>query len=294
MGSAWRGLLVFVAPAAVACASACGASSTSSDPAPAPLDASAPAEDAEADAAGGDLCQASDGDLVPTVPAVAKAPRCTGTLMPDDAAPLFADVGALPADYATLHALCARMNPEPGSLDHLTDASLEADVRAYFATMLERPAMRRALAGVPESKRLDTALSVWLDFGGFEHVLCGDLNPNGTVGGLHLWSEYYLAEREGRADYACTVDAKDERVAAVAYRWRPPGRTDSADKPLGSFLVGMSPACLLAVGVRAVRDGVEGKPGNEPAFRARLYGVERGWALGVAAGSVITLYPLAE
>jgi hypothetical protein len=253
------------------------------------IDASPP------DAGAEELCQITDLDRAATIPTLARTPVCTGTLTPDDAAPLFSDVGTLPADYTALHALCARMNPAPGTIDTLTDATLDADVRAYLTTLLDRPPLARALAGVPDGQRLATVASVWLDLGAIEHVLCGDLNPNGNVGGLHLWSEYYQAEREGRADYACTVQVdRDDAVATFAYRWRPPGKTDTAPKPLGSFLVGMSPACLLAVGVRAVTDGVEPKPGDQPAFRARLYGREREWVLGVTAGSIVTLYPHGE
>lgn len=284
----------------VAAAFACGASTTSSDagaggdpdaaaPEAAPSDAPAPT-----DAGAPELCQKGDDDLVAPLPTLARTPICVRNLSPDDPGLLFGDAGALSDDYTALHALCVRMNPAPGTLDHLRDPALAADLRAYFAKMIERPAMRRALADVPADQRLETALAIWLDLNGFEHVLCGELNPSGSVGGLHMWSEYYLAEREGRADYACTVDPRDEAIASIGYRWLPPGRVDAGDKPIGSFFLGMSPACLLAVGVHAVRGGVKGRPDAGPELRISVYGRERSWEVGFQGGAITTLFPLAE
>lgn len=242
------------------------------------------------------LCRLDDGDLPPIAPVVDKSLACgLGT---DAPGPLFTnDLGTLPADYVTLHALCQRMTPDPGTRDDLASPPLAADLRAYLRSLLDRPALQRALAHVgpdPEA-RLGALADVWLRGNALEHVLCGDLNPNGNVGGLHLWAELYLAEREGRANYLCRREGEnDPVVASVSYTWTPPGRVDPAPKPLGSFVIGMSPACLLAVGYTAITGGVAPKPGSMPSFRAELYGATRDWALGVEQGALVTVYPLAE
>lgn len=243
-----------------------------------------------------DVCRADDGDQPAILPTVAEAPQCVAGILVDSTGSMFTtDLGTLPDDYTALHALCARMDPTANTRDDLDDASLAADIRGYFTSLLARPALARVLSHLPDDAARITALELaWLKSNGFEHVLCGDLNPNGNVGGLHLWSEAYLAEREGRLDFACRIAPVDPHVATTTFFWDPPGPTGSTLKPIGGFHIGMSPACLLAIGYQAVRTGVVPVPGNQPALRAELYGVTRGFALGLHNGGIVTLFPIAE
>jgi hypothetical protein len=248
-----------------------------------------------------DLCQFDDGDLTPAMPEADESLACVSGLPVDSPTPFFpAELGALPADYAALHALCGRMDPSPSTYDHALDPALSAALDDYLRSLLDRPALRRALSDLPEdpAARLARVRAVWLTNNALEHVLCGELNEPGddgarTVGGLHLWSEFYLAEREGRLDYHCEVGPADPQVAAVTFRWRPARGAEWGHKPLGSFRIGMSPACYLALGVQLTRERIEPVPGNAPALRARLYGRWTQWSVGVRSAAIITLFPLA-
>lgn len=245
----------------------------------------------------GGVCLESDGD-VGVVPVAAKTPMCIGMGQPDSAAPLFADVGTLGADYTALHALCGRMDPAPDTHDALSNAQLASDLHAYFVGLVAQPALQRALASLPADAdmRASALEAVWFPNNGFEHVMCGEVAPNNTVAGLHLWSEYYQAEREGRADYLCTQQgATDPAIAATQFTWQPPGSSTGLTKPLGSFFVGASPACILALGYVATHDtAVLDAHGDVANLRAELYGQTRDWVLAMPGRTIVTLYPHAQ
>lgn len=241
------------------------------------------------------LCEVDDGDLSARALEIDTSLDCAsnGT---DSASPFFtSDLGELPGDYTDLHALCARMNPTAETRDDLTDPRLARDLRTYLRSLVGRPALARALAALPDDEaRVDALARTWFTRNAFEHVLCGELNPNGTVGGLHQWSELYLAEREGRADYRCRRAEVDPVVSTIRFDWKPPGRASYARKPTGSFPLGMSPACFLAVGyVAASARTASGNAAEGSTFRATLYGATREWTLAMDSGGMLSLYPLA-
>lgn len=250
-------------------------------------DAAAPVEPVEL----ATLCRLDDGDTPARAVEVDTEAACVDdtTNVPH---PLFTnDVGELPAEYAALHALCGRLDPRPGTRDDLTSPDRAAEIRAFLRSVLERPALARALAGLgddPEA-RLDALSRAWLAGGGFEHVLCGEVTDKGRVGGLHLWSELYFAEREGRADYLCRRGPADPAVLAVRFEWRAPGVADPARKPYGSMVPGMSPACLLAVGYSALAAREDWGKGGQ--FTTDAYGATRAWVLSVEDGAIYSVYP---
>lgn len=239
-----------------------------------------------------DLCLADDGDAVIGLVANETLLCTAGT---NASMPLFPMLGALPSDFTRLHALCARMDPTASTRDDLSDPALAADVTAWMTDLLARPALMRAFEGGPSdpAARVAALQAAWYPQNAFEHVLCGELDPSGTgVWGLHLWSEYAQAEGEGRAQYECTRAALDRHeVATVRYRWQPQGRTSFAEKPIGSFQVGMSPACLLALGYVALSRGVPTTPGATPSLHARMYGEEVSFTFASSGGSITTMFP---
>lgn len=282
-------------------------------PADASADAAAPdapapdvAEEGGVDAAAGDaeatdagppieICRLDDGDVATPLPIADETLLCAP--MADAPGPLFPDVAPLPAEYAQLHSLCGLMDPTPVTLDHVANATLSRAIDELLTAVMERPALRRVLASVGTSTAAQLAAlkRVWLDQNALEHVLCGDHNVNGTVGGLHLWSEFYFAEQEGRANYLCTVEGLDDPdVATIRFTWIPPGAKEPSFKPIGGFHAGMSPACLLAIGYHAVETGVIPLPGSAPAFQVTAYDQPVSFAIGIRDGGIITLFPVAD
>jgi hypothetical protein len=240
------------------------------------------------------LCMVGDPDIGP-VPVSTKTPACTEAS--DTATPLLTDVGPLTADAIALHALCARMNPTIETRDDLADPQLAADLHAFFVGLVDRAPLQRALAALPADPdmRARALEAAWLPNNGFEHVLCGELNANGTVSGLHQWSEYYQAEREGRADFLCTKGgATDQTVDMIKYQWKAPGASTFAVKPTGSFFVGASPACTLALGYTVAQLGIPNPVGDTASLHATMYGVTRDWVSALENGALITLYPHAQ
>ncbi len=243
-----------------------------------------------------DVCRLDDGDLVAPLIDVRRGAACANGDGGTSTALLFSDKrGAVfPPEYPQLHALCGRMNPAPKTQDHLVDAALAADLRALLSSLLARPALQRALADVPEPERLAALEAAWLPGNAFEHVLCGELGLGGQVGGLHQWSEFYYAEREGRADYQCALEpVGDEDVVTIRFSWQPPGTPSFVEKPKGGFHVRMSPACTLAIGYLALRDQIRPSMVGGVALRAEVYGRELYFALGLTDGAILTLYPVA-
>lgn len=255
------------------------------------VDASAPSDASDGLPRFDDLCRTADGDAVLGLVANETLTCRAGA---DATALLFPGLPTLGADFTALHALCARMTPAAGTRDDLTDAALAADLRAWMTTLLSRPALVRAFAGGPSDPAAQLAAleAAWLPENAFEHVFCGELDPAGTgVYGLHMWSEWALAEGEGRANYQCTTAAIDRHeVVTARYQWQPEMRTTFANKPVGSFQVGMSPACMLALGYRAIRDGVPDSMSAAPAFHAHMYDEEVSFAFGSFSGAVVTMY----
>jgi hypothetical protein len=242
----------------------------------------------------GDVCLRDDGDLPRIAPEVDTSLDCVEDET-DVPGRLFTnDVGELPPEYAALHALCARMDPAQETRDDLADPALAADLRTFFRSLLARPALARALSGLPSDPeaRVEALSRIWLAKNGFEHVLCGERNTNGSVGGLHLWSELYFAEREGRANYRCRRGVSDPAVLAIRFDWQPPGRTDFARKPLGSMVPGMSPACMLAVGYVALSSRASADKNSS--FTASLYGASRQWILSTDDDAIFSVYPTAQ
>jgi hypothetical protein len=243
------------------------------------------------------LCLGEDPDLLRPLPVAAETATCAPGFLVDASEAVFPDLGQLPSDYSDLHRLCAMMDPAPSTYDHIASSTLAAAIDDYLRMMLDRPALQRAMVSVSSSTaaRLEALRHVWLAANGFEHVLCGELNPNGSVGGLHMWSEFYLAEREARANYLCTVEGLDDPdVMSIRYEWTPPGRTTPSLKPIGSFHVGMSPACLLALGYYAIDARIEAQPGARPSFVATIHGQPVSFALGVSDGAILSVFPLAD
>lgn len=239
------------------------------------------------------ICEVGDTDVI-TPPPWAKTPPCPG----DSAAPLFGDVGALGGDYEALHALCMRMNRSPDTRDDLSDPQLASDLHAFFVTMVSKPPLMRALADLPDDPevRANTLEGIWLTHNAFEHVLCGELSYNGTVGGLHMWSEYYAEERAGRMNYLCTVEgASDPIISTNSFQWQYDPETGGlAYKPVGGFIVGASPACLLGLGYAALQAGAHTPPvNNGTSFQADTYGERRNWVFVVGGISIVTMYPRA-
>lgn len=249
--------------------------------------------DAAAPLALGELCRLDDGDRPGRPVEVDTETPCADDTT-DVAHPLFtSDVGELPEEYAALHALCGRLDPAEGTRDERTNEDRAHEIRAFFRSLLGRPALARALAGVgddPEA-RLDALERAWLAGGGFEHVLCGEVTAKNRVGGLHLWSELYFAEREGRADYRCRRGPADPAVLAVRFAWRAPGADEPALKPYGSMVPGMSPACLVAVGYAALTARAPDAWGKGGTFTADAYGATRTWVLSVEEGAIYSVYP---
>jgi hypothetical protein len=242
------------------------------------------------------VCESGDSDNG-AVPVSAKTPACAPPIMIDASDALFSDAGDPGADAIALHALCARMNPVLATRDDLADSQLAADLHAYLVMLVDRPPLQRALSALPTDAetRANALATIWLPANGFEHVLCGELNGDDTVGGLHQWSEYYLAEREARGDFLCTQGgATDQSVDMLAYRWKAPGASTFAIKPLGSFFVGASPACTLALGYAAHAVGIPSASGDTANVRAALYGATRDWVLAYQNDAIVTLYPHAQ
>lgn len=242
------------------------------------------------------ICDVGDGDLISPPPTAHTPPCAQGLDSPD---PLFGDIGELPGEYAALHALCTRMNRAPDTRDDLTDPELAADLHAFFLSLVDKPPLQRALANLPADPevRANTLEGVWLTHNAFEHVFCGELSFNGTVGGLHMWSEYYAEERAGRMNYICTVEGPNDPVISTSsFRWLYDVETgDSALKPVGGFIVGASPACLLGMGYAALGAGAHTPlVDNAPSFRADTYGEQRDWVFVVGGVSIVTMYPRAD
>lgn len=242
------------------------------------------------------ICEVGDSDVV-AAPPFAKTPAC-GTGI-DSPAPLFADIGALGGDYDVLHDLCSRMNRLPDTRDDLTDAQLAADMHAFFVSLVDKPPLQRALANLPADPevRANTLEGVWLTRNAFEHVMCGELSSNGGVGGLHMWSEYYAEERVGRMNYLCTVEGPNDPVISTnSFVWQfDPESGGTAYKPVGGFLVGASPACLLALGYAALEAGARTPAlDNAASFTADTYGERRNWVFVVGGISIVTMYPRAK
>ena len=242
-----------------------------------------------------DLCRASDADTPSPLP-IANEFRCS--IQPIDAPdPLFTVTATLAPEVFALHALCGTMNPARGTVDHVETATLSEAIDAFFESVLERPSLVRALSGVEDSSgaRVRALRSVWLGNNGFEHILCGHLGDPGRVSGLHLWSELYLAEAEGRANYLCSAEGFDDpKVVSARFEWVPPGETVAAVKPIGSMHVGMSPACVLALGYHAITTGVAPSVGSVPAFYAEVYGEHVPFVFFARDGDLVSLYPLAD
>lgn len=242
------------------------------------------------------ICEVGDSDVIATPP-TAKTPPCgTGVDAPE---PLFGDIGALGGDYDALHALCDRMNHLPDTRDDLVDPQLAADLHAYFLSLVDRPPLQRALANLPADPevRANTLEGVWLTHNAFEHVMCGELSGNGTVGGLHMWSQYYDEERAGRMNYLCTVEGPNDPVISTnSFQWQYDPETGAlAYKPVGGFIVGASPACLLGLGYAALEAGAHTpKINNTASFQADTYGERRDWVFVVGGVSIITMYPRAQ
>jgi hypothetical protein len=170
---------------------------------------------------------------------------------------------------------------------------VKAALRALLARLVERPALKRALADVPAERRVDALAEVWLASNAFEHVLCGEVNPEGTVGGMHLWSEYYLAERAGRARYLCSrMGQDDDDVATFHFDWQPERLTTRHVKRIGGFHLGQSPACLLALGYLAIARNCRPSDGVKTAFRSVIYGKPVEWVFWTNERGLITLFPL--
>lgn len=238
-----------------------------------------------------DICLAADGDAVLGLVANESLACTLGT---DAGAPLFDALPTLAPDYHALHALCARMNPDASTRDDLVDAALAADLRAWLEGELTHPALMRAFAGGPSTTddQIAALMAAWFPQNAFEHVFCGELDPTGVnVWGLHMWSEWALAEQMGRANYLCSTAAIDRHeVVTMRYRWIPEQRTTFATKQVGSFQVGMSPACMLALGYLAVQQHVPDSPASGPAFHAHMYDEETGFAFASQSGAVVTMY----
>lgn len=241
------------------------------------------------------ICEVGDSDLV-TLPTTQKTPPCGSGV--DAQGPLFSDIGALGGEYDALHALCARMNRLPDTRDDLDDPELAADLHAFFLSLVDKPPLQRALANLPADPevRANTLEGVWLTHNAFEHVLCGELTYNGTVGGLHMWSEYYAEERAGRMNYLCTVEGPDDPVISTnSFQWQYDPETGSlAYKPVGGFIVGASPACLLGLGYAALEAGAHTpRVDGAASFTADTYGERRNWVFVVGGVSIVTMYPRA-
>ena len=237
-----------------------------------------------------DLCRTGDGDAILGLVANETLTCSSGA---DAPALLFPSLPALPAEYAALHALCGRMNPVASTRDDLADPALAADLRAWMTSLLSHPALVRAFAGGPSDADAQVAAleAAWLPQNGFEHVFCGELDPMGGVWGLHVWSEWALAEAEGRANYQCTVAALDRHdVVTMRYQWMPEGRTTFANKPVGSFQVGLSPACMLALGYVAIQRHVQSTAGSSASFHARMYDEEVGFSFVPQDGAIVTMF----
>lgn len=242
------------------------------------------------------ICNVGDSDVI-TLPVTQKTPPCgPGVNAPD---PLFSDIGMLDGDYAALHAICARMNRLPNTRDDLNDPELQAAIHAFFVSLVDRPPLQRALASLPADPevRANTLEGVWLSNNAFEHVMCGELAYNGTVGGLHMWSEYYEEERAGRMNYLCTVEGPNDPVISTnSFQWQyDPEGGGLALKPVGGFLVGASPACLLGLGYAALEAGAHTpKVDNTASFQAETYGETRSWVFVTGGISIVTMYPRAQ
>jgi len=241
------------------------------------------------------ICQVGDSDVIPSPPTQKTPPCGNGANSPD---PLFGDIGMLDGDYAALHAICMQMNRLPYTRDDLDNSQLHADIHAFFLSLVDRPPLQRALASLPADPevRANTLEGVWLSNNAFEHVMCGELTNTGTVGGLHMWSEYYAEERAGRMDYLCTVEGPNDPVVTTnSFQWQyDPEGGGLAYKPVGGFLVGASPACLLGLGYAALEAGAHTpKIDNAASFQAETYGETRGWVFVVSGISIVTMYPRA-
>lgn len=248
-----------------------------------------------------DLCRTDDGDAYPGIPPHHEIPCGTNPAeraSPESAPALFEPLSApLPTDFLKVQAICAQMDPAPHTRD--TDRpEVLAAVRALFGELAARPALRRALASTdaPNKSDVDRIASVWLTSGAFEHVFCGEANDNGTIGGIHLWSRYYLEEQAHRATYTCSIEGLDDPdIATVRYRWKPEKLAAEVVKPVGSFQLGMSPSCLLAVGVMAHEHRCAPSQRLRSAFRAKLYGSTVDWVFWTTnEGTLTTLFPLAD
>jgi hypothetical protein len=241
-----------------------------------------------------DLCARADGDAFPGIPSHHEVACGAG---PDHGA-LFAPIeGALPGDFEAFQGLCGLMDPAPHTND-VDKPEVREKIRETFATIAERPAMKRALArGEGKGKSaVDRMTDAWLRTGAFEHVFCGESNGNGTVGGQHLWSRVYLEERAGRIAYTCSREGlSDADVATVTYTWAPAKLGARIEKPVGGFHVGMSPACLVALGVAAHEHACPSSEGVRTAFRSRIYGANVDWVYWTKPdGGMVTLFPLAD
>lgn len=59
---------------------------------------------------------------------------------------------------------------------------------------------------------------------------------------------------------------------------------------IGSFQVGLSPACMLALGVVAIDRGVATTDGASPSFHARMYDEEVGFTFASQDGAIVTMF----
>ena len=289
MRGRWGAVLVFGVMGIVACGHerAVAPSQTLSSASPVP-------EVGCTDTVFQDLCAASDGDAFPGIPTHHEV-ACGGGA---EHGPLFAPIeGPLPGDFEAFQGLCGLMDPAPHTND-VDKPEVREKIRETFAAIAERPAMKRALAkGAGAGKSaVDRISDAWLRTSAFEHVFCGESNGNGTVGGQHLWSRVYLEERAGRIAYTCSREGlADADVATVTYTWTPSKLGTRIEKPVGGFHVGMSPACLLALGVAAHEHACPSSEGVRAAFRSRIYGSTVDWVYWTKPdGGMVTLFPLAE
>jgi len=238
-----------------------------------------------------DLCRVGDGDAILGLVANETLACTSGA---DAPGPLFPTLPTLPSEYHALHTLCSHMNPAASTRDDLVDPALAIELHDWIASQLSHPALVRALSGGPTDPEAQIAAlqAAWLGQNGFEHVFCGELDPTGSgVWGLHMWSEWALAESEGRANYQCTTAALDRHdVVTMRYQWTPEGRTTPANKPVGSFQVGMSPACMLALGYVAMQRHVQATAGASASFHARIYDEEIGFSFVPMDGAIVTMF----
>lgn len=240
-------------------------------------------------------CLLGDLDILHPLPTANESLECS--FLPTDATePLFSELGTLPGDFSAVRSLCGMMDPTFGTSDHEDNAQLVEELTRFFLMMADRPAVRRAMAhlGHDTQQRARALADVWLPLNAFEHVFCGNIADDGTVGGQHFWAEYYFAEREGRANYLCSHGGlDDEDVVSIQYTWTPPTETSTRIKPIGGFHVGMSPACLLALGFFAVQAEIPSQ-GSEMAFQAQVYDKTVDFALLWRNRRLITIFALVQ